>query len=160
MFNGGRYAAFKSDSNYAAAHIGLGYHFNLTKQNGFDLYAQYLWSRQNADSVELTTGETVNFEAVNSERLRLGSRFVYNLNTYRRAYAGIAWEHEFDGEANASILGYRLDTPKLTGDTCKLELGYTLLPSKTCPVTRNFGLQGYAGKREGASGSVEVRYAF
>ncbi|GHT24046.1 membrane protein [Planctomycetales bacterium] len=156
----GRHAAFASDSNYAAAHVGLGYHWNLTKRKGLDFYAQYLWSRQNADSVELTTGETVNFEAANSERLRLGSRFVYAMNTYRRAYAGIAWEHEFDGEADASILGYRLDTPKLTGDTCKLELGYTLLPSKTCRFTRNFGLQGYAGKREGAAGSVEIRYEF
>ncbi|GHT44295.1 membrane protein [Planctomycetales bacterium] len=157
----GRHAAFASENNYAAAHIGLGYHWNLTKQNGFDIYAQYLWSRQNADTAELTTGETIRFETANSERLRLGSRFVYNLNPHRRAYAGIAWEHEFDGEANASIYGFRLlDTPKLTGDTCKLELGLTLQPTKTCPVTRNFGIQGYTGKREGIAGSIEVRYEF
>ncbi|GHT47328.1 membrane protein [Planctomycetales bacterium] len=157
----GQHAAFASDSNYAAAHIGLGYHWNLTKRNGFDIYAQYLWSRQNADTAELTTGETIRFETANSERLRLGSRFIYNLNPHRRAYAGIAWEHEFDGEANASIYGFRLlDTPKLTGDTCKLELGLTLQPTKTCPVTRNLGVQGYTGKREGVAGSVEVKYEF
>ncbi|GHT40948.1 hypothetical protein FACS189443_2010 [Planctomycetales bacterium] len=156
----GQHPAFASDSNYAAAHIGLGYHWNLTKRNGFDLYAQYLWSRQNADTAELTTSETIKFEVANSERLRLGSRFVYNLNPHRRAYAGIAWEHEFDGEANASIFDYKLDTPKLTGDTCKLELGLTLQPTKTCPFTRNLGVQGYTGKREGVAGSVEVKCEF
>ncbi|GHT24737.1 hypothetical protein FACS189419_09720 [Planctomycetales bacterium] len=57
-------------------------------------------------------------------------------------------------------MGYRLDTPQLTGDTCKLELGLTLLPSKTCRFTWNFDLQGYAGNRKGASGNIEVRYEF
>ncbi|GHT25810.1 hypothetical protein FACS18942_01760 [Planctomycetales bacterium] len=156
----GRRAAFAGDTNYAGAHIGLGYHFNLTKQNGLDFYAQYLWSRLNADTFGISTGESVKFEELNSKRLRLGSRFVYAVNSYRRSYAGIAWEHEYGGAAEASIYGYSLDVPKLTGDTCKLELGLTLLPTKTCPFTRNLGLQGYLGKREGAAGNVEVRYAF
>ncbi|GHU09734.1 hypothetical protein FACS1894158_19110 [Betaproteobacteria bacterium] len=77
-----------------------------------------------------------------------------------KPYIGLAWEHEFDGKAKATAYGSAIDTPKLKGDTGIIELGLTVKPSATKPLTVNFGVQGYVGKREGMSGSLKVEYRF
>ncbi|GHT86887.1 hypothetical protein AGMMS49960_01900 [Betaproteobacteria bacterium] len=53
---------------YVRAHVGAGYVLNLTAQSKLDLHAQYLWSHQDGDTVKLTTGETVKFKDVASQR--------------------------------------------------------------------------------------------
>jgi hypothetical protein len=40
------------------------------------------------------------------------------------------------------------------------ELGMTLKPSKKLPLSFDVGVQGYVGKREGATGSLQVRFDF
>ncbi|MDR2365053.1 MAG: autotransporter outer membrane beta-barrel domain-containing protein, partial [Zoogloeaceae bacterium] len=156
----GRRAAYDSDSRYASAHAGLGYLWRLNAQSSLKLYGQYLWSRQGSDTVKLTTGEPVKFQAVDSQRARLGARWSQNVSASASAYLGAAWEHEFDGKAKASIHGYRLAAPDLKGDTGMLEAGFTLNPTATKPLTLDIGIQGYAGKREGVTGSVRANYRF
>ncbi|MDR1647586.1 MAG: hypothetical protein LBR88_06080, partial [Zoogloeaceae bacterium] len=63
-------------------------------------------------------------------------------------------------KAKASLHGYRLDTPKLKGDTEMLEAGFTLNPTAEKPLTLDFGVQGYTGKREGVTGNFRVNYRF
>jgi hypothetical protein len=64
----GQHTAYDSKSHYLGSHFGAGYIFKLNDQSQVNLYAQYLWSRQNSDSVKLTTGETVKFKAVDSKK--------------------------------------------------------------------------------------------
>ena len=73
---------------------------------------------------------------------------------------GAAYEHEFDGRARATSYGYSLDAPSLKGGTGIGELGLTLKPSKTLPLSFDLGVQGYAGKREGVTGSLQARWEF
>jgi hypothetical protein len=40
------------------------------------------------------------------------------------------------------------------------ELGLTWKPSKTLPLSFDLGVQGYAGKREGVAGSLQVKFEF
>jgi hypothetical protein len=148
----GRRAAYDSNSRYASAHIGVGYLWNIGERTTLKLYSQYLWSRQGSDTVRLTTGEFVKFAAVDSERTRLGVKWSQNVTQVAHFYLGAAWEHEYDGKARASIHGYRLATPGLTGDTGFAEAGFTLNPANTKPLTLEVGLQGYTGKREGVTG--------
>jgi autotransporter-associated beta strand protein len=155
-----RRAAYDSSSRYAGVHAGLGYVLKLNANSTLKLYGQFLWSRQGSDTVRLTTGEPVKFQAVDSQRARLGVKWSRAVNQSGQFYLGAAWEHEFDGEAQASIHGYRLDMPKLTGDTGMLEAGFSLTPSPTKPLTLDFGIQGYSGKREGVTGSFRVNYWF
>ncbi|GHU08930.1 hypothetical protein AGMMS50225_08530 [Betaproteobacteria bacterium] len=153
------HSAYNAKSTYLSAHIGAGYVLNLTAQSKLDLHAQYLWSHQDGDTVKLTTGETVKFKGVDSQRTRLGTKFHHALTPKTTAWIGAAWEHEYDGKANASIYGYKLDAPTLKGDTALLELGLTLTPAEK-GWSLDVGVQGYAGKREGVTGNVKAGYRF
>ncbi|GHU11844.1 hypothetical protein FACS1894185_5720 [Betaproteobacteria bacterium] len=139
-----------------SAHLGVGYLLKLSEQSKLDIYGQYLWSHQNGDTVKLTTGETVKFEAVDSQRTRLGAKWHHALTTKTTAYVGAAWEHEYNGKANASIYGYKLDAPKLKGDTGLLEVGLSVTPTTANKQgwSLDFGVQGYGGRREGVTGSL------
>jgi len=97
---------------------------------------------------------------VDSHRLRLGGRFAYAINEYVAPYVGAAWEYEMDGRAKATTYGYSIDTPTMFGSTGVGELGLTLKPSKTLPLSFDLGVQGYVGKREGVTGSLQIRYEF
>ncbi|GHT90603.1 hypothetical protein AGMMS49545_04580 [Betaproteobacteria bacterium] len=158
----GRAAAYNAKSTYVSAHVGAGYLLKLTEQSKLDVYGQYLWSHQNGDTVKLTTGETVKFEAVDSQRTKLGAKFHHTLTTKTTAYVGAAWEHEYNAKANASIYGYKLDAPKLKGDTGLLEMGLTITPTAANQQgwSLDLGVQGYTGKREGVTGSLRARYRF
>ena len=112
------------------------------------------------DSVKLSTGERVKFKDVDSSRLRLGGRFAYAVNEHFSPYVGAAYEHEFDGKARATTNGFDIDAPKLRGDTGMGELGFTLKPAKDIPLSFDLGVQGYVGKREGVTGSLQIRFEF
>ena len=40
------------------------------------------------------------------------------------------------------------------------ELGVRLTSSKNLPMSFNLGVQGYVGKREGVTGSLQIKYEF
>ncbi|MDR2925325.1 MAG: autotransporter outer membrane beta-barrel domain-containing protein, partial [Azoarcus sp.] len=102
----------------------------------------------------------VRFNSADSNRLRVGTRFVYAVNEYASPYIGAAYEHEYDGKARASTYGYSIDAPSLRGDTGIGEIGLTLKPSQTLPLSFDLGVQGYTGVREGVTGSLQIRYEF
>ena len=156
----GRRASYDSDSAYYGLHVGAGYVWNLSDKADLDLYARYLWTHQDSDSLSLSTGERLHFDSVDSHRLRLGARFAYTANEYVCPYIGAAWEQEFDGEARATTNGFDIDRPDLEGSTGMGELGITLTPSATIPVSLDLGVQGYVGKREGVSGTIQLQWKF
>ena len=156
----GRRASYDSDSAYYGLHVGAGYVWNLSDKADLDLYARYLWTHQDSDSLSLSTGERLHFDSVDSHRLRLGARFAYTANEYVRPYIGAAWEQEFDGETRATTNGFDIDRPDLEGSTGMGELGITLTPSATIPVSLDLGVQGYVGKREGVSGTIQLQWKF
>jgi autotransporter-associated beta strand protein len=156
----GRRAEYDSSSAYYGFHLGGGYIWNITEAASLDLYGKYFWTRQEGDSVTLSTGDRVRFKDADSSRLRVGGRFAYTVNEYFSPYVGAAWEHEFDGRARATTNGFSIDAPSLRGDTGIGELGLTLTPSATLPLSFDLGVQGYTGKREGVTGSLRIRLEF
>ncbi|MDR3211092.1 MAG: autotransporter domain-containing protein [Planctomycetota bacterium] len=156
----GRKAEYDSSSAYYGLHLGTGYVWNINDKASLDLYGKYFWTRQEGDSVTLSTGDPVRFKDVDSSRLRFGSRFAYTVNDYISPYIGAAYEHEFDGKARATTNGYAIDAPKLRGDTGVGELGLTLTPSASLPLSFDLGVQGYVGKREGVTGSLQIKFKF
>ena len=156
----GRRADFDTTTPYVSLHAGLGYIWNLTDALSLDLHAKYFWTWQDSADTDLSTGEALHFDAVNSHRLRLGGRLTWAVNEHISPYVGAAWEHEFDGTARATTLGYTLDAPSLKGDTSIGELGLSWTPSADTPLTVDLSVQGYTGVREGYTGSFMVKWEF
>ncbi|MDR1062626.1 MAG: autotransporter outer membrane beta-barrel domain-containing protein, partial [Azoarcus sp.] len=127
-------------------------------QSKLDLYGKYLWSRQEGDSLRLNTGDPVKFDDVDSHRLRVGARLDWNVTDSLSPYVGLAYEHEFDGEAKATAYGQAIDAPELKGGTGIGELGLSFKAGNA--VTLDVGVQGYTGKRDGATGSLKLKIAF
>jgi len=74
----------------------------------------------------------------------------------REAFGRASWLNEVISCKLASCF----NTPELTGDTGMGELGLSLKPSKDLPLSFDLGVQGYVGKREGVTGSLQIRYEF
>ncbi|WP_370677193.1 autotransporter domain-containing protein [Pleomorphomonas sp. PLEO] len=160
LTSGGVAAGYDTSSLYAGASVAVGYVWTVNEATTVDVSGKYLWSRLGSDSVQLTTGETVDFDAVTSERTRLGARLSYALSNKVTPYAGAAWEHEFDGKSRATTNGFAIDAPSMGGDTGIMEVGLTLKPSDDLPLSVDLGLQGFVGQREGVAGNLQARLAF
>jgi hypothetical protein len=156
----GKRAEYDSSAAYYGLNLGTGYVWDINDKSSIDFYGQYFWTRQEGDSLRLTTGDPVSFKAVDSHRLRLGSRFDYVLSDHVSPYIGLAWEREFKGQARASANGYAIEAPSLQGDTGMGEIGFNLKPSETIPLSFDLGLLGYVGKREGVTGSLKIKIEF
>ena len=156
----GRKAAYDSSGAYYGLHLGAGYLWNINDKASLDLYGKYFWTRQDGDSVKLSTGDPVKFDDIDSNRLRGGARFSYAVNEHVSPYVGAAWEYEFGGKAKATTNDFAIDAPDLKGSTGIGELGFTLKPSATLPLSFDLGVQGYVGKREGVTGSLQVKWEF
>jgi len=152
-------ASYDSAAPYYGAHLGLGYVAGLGPATSADLYAKYFWSHQDGDQVSIA-GDAFHFSDTDSHRVRLGTRLNYTFSSQTRAYAGAAWEHEFDGNARATVYGFEAPSPSLKGDTGVFELGLEITPKEARALTVSLGLQAYTGKREGLGGSALLKYAF
>ncbi|MDR0672329.1 MAG: hypothetical protein LBF93_01435 [Zoogloeaceae bacterium] len=157
-------ARYDVKSRYYGLSVGGGYIAKLGETGELDVYGRYAYSQQKGDKDILPTGEPLKFDAVESQRLRLGARYTNAFSSTAKGYVGAALEHEFDGEANArlTVAGFEreIDAPELKGTSGIAEVGLTFTPSANNALSLDIGLQGYADKREGATGSVQLKYAF
>ncbi|MDR2550358.1 MAG: autotransporter outer membrane beta-barrel domain-containing protein [Desulfobulbus sp.] len=157
---GHRAGGYDSDSGYYGLHAGLGYISHLNDTMSLDLYGKYFWTRVQGDDVALATGEPISFDDADSHRMRVGTRFAYAENITYTHYMGVAYEHEFDGEAGATTFGYAIDAPELAGGTGIGEVGMHIVPTNDPSLSLDMGLQAYVGTREGMTGSLQIRYEF
>jgi hypothetical protein len=154
---------YDTRNGYLGTHIGGGKLWKLSESLTLDAYAKLLWTHQGKDSFRLSTGERIEFDAVNSTRVKLGARLGHAFTKNLTGFAGIACDHEFGGKAKAKdkeTADVSFDTPKIEGGTGLIELGLTGRPSESQPVYVDFGVQGYAGKRQGVTANVRVTYLF
>ncbi|MCL2076745.1 MAG: autotransporter outer membrane beta-barrel domain-containing protein [Betaproteobacteria bacterium] len=156
----GEKASYKAKSSYFGLQFAGGYVMNISEKNAVDLYGKYFWTRMGSEKVILSTNDDVSFNSLNSHRVRLGARFIHNLDNARSFYAGAAWEYEFDGKSKAKTYGYRIDSADIKGSTGIAELGMNFKPSGNTPLSLDVGLQGFFGKRDGVIGSLRMKYEF
>ena len=156
----GNIAHYDIDGMYYGMHIGGGYLRQIDENRTLDIYGKLLWTKQEGDTTTLSTGERLDFSDINSWRWRMGARFNYDDGEKTAYYAGLAWEHEFDGEADASVNGFAIDEPSLKGDSGIAEIGMNYKPSADNPWILNLNVQTYFGARDGWRGGIEATYAF
>ena len=155
----GSEADYSSQSPYMAAHGGLGWMKSLTGNVDLDIYAKYLWSHVSGDDDSIS-GSRVNFDAMDSNRLRGGARLSFKGSEAFSWYLGAAYERQFNGRSASDVYGHDTPSASLKGDTAMVEAGLQLKPSKEVPVSFLLGASGYAGTREGVSGTFQIRYEF
>ena len=152
----GQSAGYDMSSTYYGAHIGVGQKKELTGGT-LETYAKYFYAHQSGGSERLTTGDLYDFDAVDSHRLRIGTRWTKE-NGAGEFYTGLAYEYEFGSDARASYAGYGTPTPTLKGSTGIFELGYRFARPDS-NVSYGVNLTGMMGKRRGITGSMQVNWA-
>jgi outer membrane autotransporter protein len=157
----GRETGFEIAVPYVGLHTGAGYLLSLPNETSLEFYGKYFWTRQEGKSTHLRTHEPIRFDTTDSHRVRTGMRFSRTLTENFNGYFGIAVEHEFDAEARAKVYhDHAIEKAKLTGGTGIGEIGLSLKPSSSLPLSIDLGVQGYTGKREGVTGSLQVKVEF
>ena len=154
----GTVSTYDSGNTYYAAHIGIGKTRLLRTGDTLNTYLRYFYSRQDGTSAELNTGETYDFDAVASHRMRVGFTFLHREDASKEIYAGLAYEYEFDGEGAASVQGLATDSPALRGGSTMVELGYRFIPPDS-RLSWHIHMAGWQGTRRGMTGNIQVSWA-
>ena len=153
---------YDSDATYYAAHLGMGKVVQLNDKDTLDYYGKLFYIRQQGDKVTVGTGATYDFDATTSLRTRLGARYTHQLSEKNAFYAGLAWQHEFDGESNAIVattLGSAsAPAPSMKGDTGIMELGWRVNNSDKFEL--GLGVNGSVGKQKGVGFNLSLNFSF
>ena len=152
---GGNSVSYETDSTYLGASAGVGQVLNINDSNSVDVYGKYMYTRISGDDAKLTSGETYHFDSVESHRVRVGTRLTHADSDKANIFAGVAYEHEFDGKANATWQGFRLPTPTVKGGTTIGELGVSVKAGK---AKIDASIQGYGGRRKGAGMQIGIKF--
>lgn len=156
------HASYDSKATYWAAHLGIGKVMDVGKDNTLDVYGKYFYSHTGSDNVTVhaTSGdEEINFDAVNSHRLRIGTRLTHALNEKNKIYGGLAWQYEFKGDARATYNGGSTPSPSVKGSSGMIELGWQVKPGKS-PMTIDLGVTGWVGKQRGITANLQANWTF
>ncbi len=153
---------YDSDATYYAAHLGMGKVVQLNDKDTLDYYGKLFYTRQQGDKVTVGTGATYDFDTTTSLRTRLGARYTHQLSEKNAFYAGLAWQHEFDGESNAIVattLGSAsAPAPSMKGDTGIMELGWRVNNSDKFEL--GLGVNGSVGKQKGVGFNLSLNFSF
>ena len=145
---------------YFAAHFGVGRTHRVDEDDEFNVYGRYFYSHISGDDVHLSSGEDYHFEPVNSHRLRIGGRWTHHCGMAADLYAGVAYEHEFAGEAVGYYRSLATNKPKITGNSVMVEVGYHMKPKADSPWTLGVGITGWAGRQQGVTGNLRAGLKF
>ena len=162
-YNGriGLATSYDSGSNYLGFHAGVGKTMQVGKKDDtLEVYGKYFYTHQNGTDATLSTGERYHFDAVNSNRIRLGARYTHPLKANTSLYAGLAWDYEFDSDARATYRGLSTPSPSMKGSSGMLELGVKCQPSPKSPFHMDISLAGWAGKQRGVSFNAAFQWTF
>lgn len=153
--------SYDRDATYYAAHAGLGKIVTINDSDSLDYYGKLFYTRQQGDKVTVGNNATYDFDATTSLRSRIGARYTHKMDAKNAVYAGLAWQHEFDGEANAIVTttlgsGYA-PSPSVKGDTGIMELGWTANSDK---LELGLGVNGSVGKQKGVGFTMKLDFKF
>lgn len=151
---------YDTSAAYWGAHLGLGRVVTLAGGSTLDFCGKYFHARTAGDDVTLSSGEAYHFDAVNSDRLRIGGRYTHPVNTASSIYAGLAYQYEFSGDSRAHYSGMTTASPSVKGGSGMLELGWQMKPGDTSPVTVDLGLTGWVGRQQGVTFQAGAQWAF
>ncbi len=155
----GTQAGYDKTATYYGAGLKAGYQWDINSSYLLDAHMGYQWMHINGFHASIAE-EPYRFEDINSHRTRMGARLEYRNNQQYRPYIGLAWEHEFSGNAKGTAYGYEIDKTSLKGDTGIGEIGVRFSPTEKSPWTVDVAMKGYVGQHEGTMGNLVINYKF
>ena len=148
---------YETESAYYGAHIGVGKIISLSDSSDLDIYGKFSHTYTEGDSVTIA-GDKFDFDSITSDRLRVGARITSNKENKFSTYYGLAYEYEFNGDADMTAQGLRADTQSLQGSSVMAEVGFNYQPTPDSPWSFDLNMRGYAGERQGGSFNVQATY--
>ena len=155
----GNFYGYESESAYYGAHIGVGKIISLSESSDLDVYGKFFHTYTEGDSFKVA-GDKFEFDSINSDRLRIGARITSNKENKFSTYYGLAYEYEFNGDADMTAQGLKAPTQSLQGSSVMAEVGFNYQPTPTNPWSFDLNMRGYAGERQGGSFNVQATYTF
>ena len=150
---------YETESAYYGAHIGVGKIISLSDSSDLDIYGKFFHTYTEGDSVTIA-GDKFDFDSITSDRLRVGARITSNKENKFSTYYGLAYEYEFNGDADMTAQGLRADTQSLQGSSVMVEVGFNYQPTPDSPWSFDLNMRGYTGERQGGSFNVQATYTF
>ena len=150
---------YETESAYYSAHIGVGKIISLSGSSDLDIYGKFFHTYTESDSVTIAD-DKFDFDSITSDRLRIGARITSNKENKFSTYYGLAYEYEFNGDADMTAQGLRADTQSLQGSSVMAEVGFNYQPTPDSPWSFDLNMRGYAGERQGGSFNVQATYTF
>ena len=150
---------YETESAYYGAHIGVGKIISLSNSSDLDIYGKFFHTYTEGDSVTIA-GDKFDFDSITSDRLRVGARITSNKENKFSTYYGLAYEYEFNGDADMTAQGLRADTQSLQGSSVMAEVGFNYQPTPDSPWSFDFNMRSYTGERQGGSFNVQATYTF
>ena len=151
---------YDSDTAYYGAHIGVGKVISLTESTDLDVYGKFFHTYNDGDSMTIGNGNEYEFDSITSDRLRVGARITTNKENKFSTYYGLAYEYEFNGDADMRVGNMRAETQSLQGSSYMAEIGLNYQPSPESPWSFDLNMRGYTGERQGESFNVQATYTF
>ena len=155
----GNFYGYESESAYYGAHLGIGKIISLSDSSDLDIYGKFFHTYTEGDSFKVANDE-FEFDSINSDRLRIGARITSNKENKFSTYYGLAYEYEFNGDADMTAQGLKAPTQSLQGSSVMAEVGFNYQPTPTSPWSFDLNMRGYAGERQGGSFNVQATYTF
>ena len=149
---------YDSESTYYGAHVGVGQIFELSENTDLDVYGKFFHTYVEGDSFTVGS-DKFDFDSVTSDRLRVGAR-VTKQQSKVNTYYGLAYEYEFNGDADMTAQGIRAERQSFGGGSGIAELGFNYQPGTDSPWNFDLNLRGYVGERQGGSFNVQATYTF
>ena len=150
---------YESESAYYGAHLGVGKIISLNDSSDLDIYGKFFHTYTEGDSFKVANDE-FEFDSINSDRLRIGARITSNKENKFSTYYGLAYEYEFNGDADMTAQGLKAPTQSLQGSSVMAEIGFNYQPTPDSPWSFDLNMRGYTGERQGGSFNVQATYTF
>ena len=155
----GNFYGYESESAYYGAHLGVGKIISLSESSDLDVYGKFFHTYTEGDSFKVA-GDEFEFDSINSDRLRIGARITSNKENKFSTYYGLAYEYEFNGDADMTAQGLKAPTQSLQGSSVMAEIGFNYQPTPDSPWSFDLNMRGYTGERQGGSFNVQATYTF
>lgn len=157
---------FDKESLYWGAHLGVNYQFDLGEKFSNRVFLNYFYDGQKGQTYDIGSGAnavSVHYDALNGQRVQLGTRLEYRYAQGLNPFVGLAAEQviaaKADGKARDALGDLRLVSDDAEGTTGILTMGWSYL-NETGSFELTTAVNGYFGAREGLNGELTALWKF